>query len=158
MNYVFTILFDFREIKNNLWLVLSKQNYNWTKRLTSIKIYSCITKYRIEKTNPYLKYSLNHKNSFLFVRFRLNIRKASYSTKESNGSEALTLCDNSGDLKIIFSLVFFNLNVAKLKNSRLLLNRCQSLCQKGFVCVLIKLLYKACSSISSNTAKLFSNF
>ena len=25
------------------------------------------------------------------------------------------LCDNSDDLKIIFSLVFFNLNVAKLK-------------------------------------------
>ena len=57
------------------------------------------------------------------------------------------LCDNSDDLKIIFSLVFFNLNVAKLKNLRLLLNRCQSLCQKGFVCVLIKLLYKACSSM-----------
>ena len=54
------------------------------------------------------------------------------------------LCDNSDDLKIIFSLVFFNLNVAKLKNSRLLLNRYQSLRQKGFVCVLIKLSYKAC--------------
>ena len=57
------------------------------------------------------------------------------------------LCDNSDDLKIIFSLVFFNLNVAKLKNLRLLLNRCQGLCQKGFVCVLIKLSYKACSSM-----------
>ena len=57
------------------------------------------------------------------------------------------LCDNSDDLKIIFSLVFFNLNVAKLKNLRLLLNRCQSLCQKGFVYVLIKLSYKACSSM-----------
>ena len=57
------------------------------------------------------------------------------------------LCDNSDDLKIIFSLlVFFNLNVAKLKNLRLLLNRCQRLLQKGFVCVLIKLSYKACSS------------
>ena len=57
------------------------------------------------------------------------------------------LCDNNDDLKIIFSLVFFNLNVAKLKNLTLLLNRYQSLCQKGFVCVLIKLSYKACSSM-----------
>ena len=32
------------------------------------------------------------------------------------------LCDNSDDLKIMFSLVFFNLNIAKLKNLRLLLN------------------------------------
>ena len=59
----------------------------------------------------------------------------------------LTLCDNSDDLKIVFSLVFLNLNVAKLKNLRFLLNRCQSLCQKGFVCVLIKLSYQACSSM-----------
>ena len=57
------------------------------------------------------------------------------------------LCDNSDDLKIIFSSVFFNLNVAKLKILILLLNRCQSLCQKGFVCVSIKLSYKACSSM-----------
>ena len=60
------------------------------------------------------------------------------------------LCDNIDDLKIIFSFsfpVFFNLNVAKFKNLRLLLKRCQSLCQKGFVCVSIKLSYKVCSSM-----------
>ena len=49
------------------------------------------------------------------------------------------LCDNNDYLKIIFSSSTFNVNVAKFKNLRLLLNRCQSLCQKGFVCVLIKL-------------------
>ena len=30
------------------------------------------------------------------------------------------------------------------------INRCQSLCQKGFVCMLIKLSYKACSSMWSS--------
>ena len=58
-------------------------------------------------------------------------------------------------LKSSFLLVFFNINVANFKNLRLLLNRCQSLCQKaraqkGFVCVLIKLLYKACPSMSKH--------
>ena len=40
--------------------------------LTSIKIYGCITKYRIEKTNPYLKYFLNHKIPFV-CQISLNI-------------------------------------------------------------------------------------
>ena len=39
--------------------------------------------------------------------------------------------------------VFLNRNEAKFNDLRLLLNRCQSLCQKGFACVLINLLYKA---------------
>ena len=40
-------------------------------------------------------------------------------------------------LKASFLPVFFNLNGAKFKNLMLLLNRCQSLCQKGFVCVFV---------------------
>ena len=102
----------------------------------------------IVKTNPYLMYFLNHKNSFLFVRFRQTFRKASYSTKESDGSESnLRFATIATIIKSSFLPVFFNLKVAKFKNLRLLLNRCQSLCQKGFVCVLIKLSYQACSSM-----------
>ena len=68
----------------------------------------------------------------------------------------------SASLKSSLLPVFFNLNVAKFRNLRLLLNRCQSLYQKGFVCVLIKLSYETCSSMlhlkMAHTAKLFSNF
>ena len=64
------------------------------------------------------------------------------------------LCDNSDDLKIIFSFVFFNLNVDKLKSLRLLLNRCRSLCQKGFVFVLIKLSYSMFKHVASENGPL----
>ena len=68
-------------------------------------------------------YFLNHKNSFLFVRFRKTFRKASYSTKESYGSGSnLGFATIATILKSSFLPVFFNLNGAKLKNSRLLLN------------------------------------
>ena len=64
------------------------------------------------------------------------------------GFQILDLKDYfSASLKSSLLPVFFNLNVAKFKNLRLLLNRCQSLCQKGFVCVLIKLSYETCSSM-----------
>ena len=64
------------------------------------------------------------------------------------GFQILDLKDHfSASLKSSLLPVFFNLNVAKFKNLRLLLNRCQSLCQKEFVCVLIKLSYETCSSM-----------
>ena len=64
------------------------------------------------------------------------------------GFQILGLKDHfSASLKSSLLPVFFNLNVGKFKNLRLLLNRCQSLCQMGFVCVLIKLSYKTCSSM-----------
>ena len=34
-----------------------------------------MTKYRIEKTNPYLKYFLNHKNSFCLSDFVKHLEK-----------------------------------------------------------------------------------
>ena len=49
-------------------------------------------------------------------------------------------------------------SVTKFSYLRLFENRRQSLCQKAFVCVFIKLSSKACSSISFNAAKLFSDF
>ena len=54
---------------------------------------------------------------FLFVcQISLNIQKSLLFYKIYTWvGVKLTLCDNSDDLKIIFSLVFFNLNVAKLK-------------------------------------------
>ena len=105
--------------------------------------YGCITKYRIEKTDPYLKYFLNHKNYFFVCQISLNIWKSLLFYKRIIWVRVkLTLSDNSDDLKIIFSLVYFNLNLTNLKNLRLLLNRCQSLCQKGFACVLIRLSYQ----------------
>ena len=64
------------------------------------------------------------------------------------GFQILDLKDHfSASLKSSLLPVFFNLNVAKFKNLRLLLNRCQSLCEKEFVFVLIKLSYKTCSSM-----------
>ena len=62
-----------------------------------------------KKTNPYLKYFLNHKILFCLSDFAKHFRKASYSTKESYGSESNfnMLCDNSDDLKIIFSFSIF---------------------------------------------------
>ena len=64
------------------------------------------------------------------------------------GFQILGLKDHfSASLKSSLLPVFFNLNVANFKNFRLLLNRCQSLCQKGLVCVLIKLSYETCSSM-----------
>ena len=55
------------------------------------------------------------------------------------GFQILDLKDNfSASLKSSLLPVLFNLNIACYKNLRLLLNRCQSLCQKGFACVSIK--------------------
>ena len=42
----------------------------------------------LKKTNAYLKYFLNHKNSFCLSDFAKHLGKASYSTKESYGSES----------------------------------------------------------------------
>ena len=39
------------------------------------KIYGSITKYRIEKTNPYLKYFLNHKILFCLSYFAKHLEK-----------------------------------------------------------------------------------
>ena len=56
----------------------------------------------ILKTNPYLKYFLNHKNSFLF--FAKHLEKPLILQKNHIWLGVKhTLCDNSDDLKIIFS-------------------------------------------------------
>ena len=107
-----------------------------------------------KKTNPYLKYFLNHKILFCLSDFAKHLEKPLILQKNRMAQSQTLICfvTIATILKSSFLLVFFNLNVANFKNLRLLLNRYQSLCQKaqaqkGFVCVLIKLLYKACSSM-----------
>ena len=41
-------------------------------------MYDCITKYHIERTNSYLKYFLNHKNSFSWSDFAKHLEKLLY--------------------------------------------------------------------------------
>ena len=83
--------------------------------------------------------------TLLKIRFKITV------TPPPPPPSLKTLFDNSDNLKnhLFFTVfpVFFNLNVAKLKNLRLLLNRCECLCGKGFAFVLIKLSCNACSNM-----------
>ena len=87
-----------------------------------------------------MKYFSNPKNSFSLSDFAKHLEKPFYSTKESYDLESnLRFATITIILQSSFFSVFpvlFNLNVAKLNSLRLLLNRYQSLCQKGFARIL----------------------
>ena len=112
-----------------------------------LKKLTLISFLHFSKSRLLLKYFLNKKIPFCLSDFAKHLEKP-FVLQNNHMAQCQTYALRQWR-KILkssfFSVfpVFLNLNGAKFNNLRLLLNRCQSLCQKRFVCVLINLSYNA---------------